>query len=242
MGKADAELSVASWYGSLATSWRPMPGNLPSWKRSTTASRSVTRAWWTFRSPAKCCATWLAGPPRSRAGPSRSRRPGTGMPIRPANPSAWSADHSLEFPAVDAVWKIAPALRRAARSSSSPPSRRRCRRSGLRTDPGGRLPARRGQHPHRRRNGGAAIAGHPGIDKVAFTGSTEAGNHRPVRCWQPLEGQSRTRRQVAGDRLPGCRPRRCHSGTASGIFFNMGQCCTAGSRLFVHERIFDRMM
>ena len=31
-------------------------------------------------------------------------------------------------------------------------------------------------------------------------------------------------------------------GTASGIFFNMGQCCTAGSRLFVHERIFDKMM
>ena len=31
-------------------------------------------------------------------------------------------------------------------------------------------------------------------------------------------------------------------GAANGIFFNMGQCCTAGSRLFVHERVFDKMM
>jgi phenylacetaldehyde dehydrogenase len=31
-------------------------------------------------------------------------------------------------------------------------------------------------------------------------------------------------------------------GTATGIFFNMGQCCTAGSRLFVHERVFDKVM
>ena len=31
-------------------------------------------------------------------------------------------------------------------------------------------------------------------------------------------------------------------GAATGIFFNMGQCCTACSRLFVHERLFDKMM
>ena len=31
-------------------------------------------------------------------------------------------------------------------------------------------------------------------------------------------------------------------GTASAIFFNMGQCCTAGSRLFVHKRVFDKLM
>ena len=31
-------------------------------------------------------------------------------------------------------------------------------------------------------------------------------------------------------------------GTASAIFFNMGQCCTAGSRLFAHKRVFDRLM
>jgi phenylacetaldehyde dehydrogenase len=31
-------------------------------------------------------------------------------------------------------------------------------------------------------------------------------------------------------------------GTANAIFFNMGQCCTAGSRLFAHKRVFDKLM
>ena len=31
-------------------------------------------------------------------------------------------------------------------------------------------------------------------------------------------------------------------GTANAIFFNMGQCCTAGSRLFAHKRVFDQLM
>ena len=32
------------------------------------------------------------------------------------------------------------------------------------------------------------------------------------------------------------------AGTASGIFFNMGQCCTAGSRLFAHKSIYDKIV
>jgi phenylacetaldehyde dehydrogenase len=32
------------------------------------------------------------------------------------------------------------------------------------------------------------------------------------------------------------------SGTASAIFFNHGQCCCAGSRLFVHEKLFDQLV
>ena len=32
------------------------------------------------------------------------------------------------------------------------------------------------------------------------------------------------------------------NGTSSAIFFNMGQCCTAGSRLYAHKRVFDRLM
>ena len=31
-------------------------------------------------------------------------------------------------------------------------------------------------------------------------------------------------------------------GTSSAIFFNIGQCCTAGSRLYAHKRVFDRLM
>ncbi len=31
-------------------------------------------------------------------------------------------------------------------------------------------------------------------------------------------------------------------GTASAIFYNMGQCCTAGSRLFAHKKVFDQVV
>ena len=56
---------------------------------------------------------------------------------------------------------------------------------------------------------GAALAGHPGVDKVAFTGSTATGRAgRAGRRGEPQPGDAGAGRQVAAGRLRGRRPRR----------------------------------
>jgi phenylacetaldehyde dehydrogenase len=89
---------------------------------------------------------------------------------------------------------------------------------------------------------GAAIAAHPDVDKVAFTGSTEvgkiivraaAGNLKKVT----LELGGKSPNIIFAD----ADIDAATQGAAFGIFFNMGQCCTAGSRLFVERSAFDRV-
>jgi phenylacetaldehyde dehydrogenase len=90
---------------------------------------------------------------------------------------------------------------------------------------------------------GAPLAAHPGVDKIAFTGSTEvgklivhaaAGNLKKVT----LELGGKSPNVVFADAdLASAVP-----GAASAIFFNHGQCCAAGSRLFVEESIFDEVV
>src|SRR5471030_753095 len=90
---------------------------------------------------------------------------------------------------------------------------------------------------------GAALAAHPGVDKVAFTGSTEVG--RLI-----VQAASRDLRKVSLE-LGGKSPNiilddadidAAIAGATAGIFFNHGQCCNAGSRLFVQEKIFDKVV
>jgi phenylacetaldehyde dehydrogenase len=87
---------------------------------------------------------------------------------------------------------------------------------------------------------GAALAAHDDVDKVAFTGSTEvgklivkaaAGNLKKVTL--ELGGKSPNVVYADAD-LEGAI-----AGAANGIFFNHGQCCNAGSRLYVQNQIFD---
>ena len=87
------------------------------------------------------------------------------------------------FPLLMLAWKIAPALAAGntvrAQAGRDHPADRAAVRRDL---PAGRPAARRGQHRHRRRRAPAgALVEHPGVDKVAFTGSTEVGRaDRPV--------------------------------------------------------------
>jgi phenylacetaldehyde dehydrogenase len=90
---------------------------------------------------------------------------------------------------------------------------------------------------------GAALAAHPDVDKVAFTGSTEvgklivqaaAGNLKKVS----LELGGKSPNIVFGDADLGI----AIPGAASAIFFNHGQCCCAGSRLYVQKKIFDEVV
>jgi phenylacetaldehyde dehydrogenase len=87
---------------------------------------------------------------------------------------------------------------------------------------------------------GAALAAHDDVDKVAFTGSTEvgklivkaaAGNLKKVSL--ELGGKSPNVVYADADLDSAI------TGAANGIFFNHGQCCNAGSRLYVQNGIFD---
>jgi phenylacetaldehyde dehydrogenase len=89
---------------------------------------------------------------------------------------------------------------------------------------------------------GAALVRHPGVDKISFTGSTEIGRQigasaaaQMKRFTLELGGKSPMVVMDDAD-LDIAIP-----GTAMGIFANHGQNCCAGSRLFVHERIYDRV-
>jgi len=90
---------------------------------------------------------------------------------------------------------------------------------------------------------GAALAAHPDVDKVAFTGSTAVGK-------LVLGAASGNLKKVSlelGGKSPNIVLRDADldvaiPGAASGIFFNQGQCCCAGSRLFVEQPMFDKVV
>ncbi len=91
---------------------------------------------------------------------------------------------------------------------------------------------------------GIAIARHQDIDKVAFTGSTEVG-----QIIMTAAAQSNLKRVSL--ELGGKSPNIVFAdadlyaaieGTQLGLFLNQGQCCTAGSRLFVEEKCYPEFV
>ncbi|RSM50712.1 betaine-aldehyde dehydrogenase [Amycolatopsis balhimycina DSM 5908] len=90
---------------------------------------------------------------------------------------------------------------------------------------------------------GAALAAHPGVDKVAFTGSTEVGRLVTIAATGNMKKVSL---ELGGKSphivLPDADPKAVAAAAADGIFFNQGQTCTAGSRLYVHSAIYDDVM
>ena len=90
---------------------------------------------------------------------------------------------------------------------------------------------------------GAALVGHPDVDKIAFTGSTTVGK-------QIMRQGADTLKKVSLE-LGGKSPNIVFEdadldaavrGAFNGIFYNAGQCCTAGSRLLVQASIHDEFM
>ncbi|HEY1882528.1 MAG TPA: aldehyde dehydrogenase family protein [Candidatus Cybelea sp.] len=88
---------------------------------------------------------------------------------------------------------------------------------------------------------GALLVEHPGVDKIAFTGSTETG--RTVAA-----AAARTLKRVTLE-LGGKSPSvifddadvdAAIAGALYGVYYNAGQCCEARSRILVHTPIFDR--
>jgi phenylacetaldehyde dehydrogenase len=90
---------------------------------------------------------------------------------------------------------------------------------------------------------GAALAAHDGVDKVAFTGSTEVGK----LIVHAATGNLKKVSLELGGKSPNVVFKDADldtaiAGSASAIFFNHGQCCCAGSRLFVERPAFDQVV
>jgi aldehyde dehydrogenase (NAD+) len=85
---------------------------------------------------------------------------------------------------------------------------------------------------------GRLLAGHPGIDKIAFTGSTEVGKEIARQC--AVSGQRLTLElggKAANIVFDDAPVDQAVEGIINGIFFNQGHVCCAGSRLLVQESV-----
>ncbi len=90
---------------------------------------------------------------------------------------------------------------------------------------------------------GAALVKHPGIDKIAFTGE--------YKTAQIIMREAAPTLKRLTFELGGKSPNIVFAdadldaavlGSHHGLYFNQGQCCTAGSRLFVEDRVYDRVV
>src|SRR5688572_7794681 len=147
------------------------------------------------------------------------------------------------FPLLMAVWKISPALAAGCPivlkpAEQTPLSALRLGELALEAGfPEGMLNVLTGDGET-----GAALVDHPGVDKVAFTGSTAVGREIGAKCGRALK---RVTLELGGKSpniiLPDADLDAAIKGSFSGIYFNSGQACNAGSRLFVQEALFDEV-
>jgi len=90
---------------------------------------------------------------------------------------------------------------------------------------------------------GAALVDHPDVDKIAFTGSTEVGREIGAKAGRALK---RVTLELGGKSpniiLPDADIEAAVKGSFQAIYFNSGQACNAGSRLFVPAERFDEVM
>ena len=150
------------------------------------------------------------------------------------------------FPLLMQAWKLAPAL--AAGNTIVLKTAEQTPLSALRVGelileagfPPGVVNILSGYGP----TAGAAIAHHRDIDKVAFTGSTEVGQ-------LIMEAAAKSNLKRVTLELGGKSPNVVFAdadldiaieGSHHALFFNQGQCCNAGSRLFVEEKCYDEFV
>lgn len=149
------------------------------------------------------------------------------------------------FPLLMAVWKVAPALTTGCTmvlkpAEETPLSALRLAELALEAGyPAGVLNVVTGLG----HTAGAALAGHRGIEKIAFTGSTEIGK---LVGKAAIDNMTRVSLELGGKSpvivLDDADPAVAAAGAAQAIFFNQGQVCTAGSRLFIHKSRFDEVV
>src|SRR5690606_22704690 len=90
---------------------------------------------------------------------------------------------------------------------------------------------------------GAHLVGHPDVNKIAFTGSTEVG--KMIQSRVAGSGKKLTLElggKAANIIFEDAPIDQAVEGVINGIFFNQGHVCCAGSRLLVEESIHDRFV
>ncbi len=149
------------------------------------------------------------------------------------------------FPLLMAVWKLAPALTCGCTVVLKPAEQTPL--SALRL---GELIQEAGFPdgvvnivPGYGETAGAALAAHDLVDKIAFTGSTEVGK----LIVHAATGNLKKVSLELGGKSPNVVFKDADldtaiAGAASAIFFNHGQCCCAGSRLYVERPVFDKVV
>ena len=148
------------------------------------------------------------------------------------------------FPLLMAAWKLAPALAAGNTCVLKPAETTPlsalllaevCQQAGL---PPGVVNVLTGAGET-----GAAVVTHPGIDKVAFTGSTEVGR----QISEAVAGTGRKLTLELGGKAANvvfddAPVDQAIEGIVNGIFFNQGHVCCAGSRLLVQESVADLVL
>ncbi|HEY7196645.1 MAG TPA: aldehyde dehydrogenase family protein [Gaiellaceae bacterium] len=145
------------------------------------------------------------------------------------------------FPLLMAVWKIGPALAAGCTivlkpAEQTPLTALRLGELALEAElPPGVLNVVTGDG-----STGAALVAHPGVDKVAFTGSSAVGREIAERCGRDLK---RVTLELGGKSpniiLPDADLEAAVENAFTAIYYNSGQVCTAASRLLVQRDQFD---
>jgi acyl-CoA reductase-like NAD-dependent aldehyde dehydrogenase len=148
------------------------------------------------------------------------------------------------FPLLMAAWKIAPALAAGCTTVLKPAEQTpltALRLGELALDAGlpeGVLNVITGDGET-----GAALVDHPGVDKIAFTGSTVVGREIGAKAGRALK---RVTLELGGKSpniiLPDADLEQAVKGAYQAIYYNSGQACNAGSRLFVHSDQYDEVL
>jgi len=148
------------------------------------------------------------------------------------------------FPMLMAAWKLGPALAAGCTvvlkpAEQTPLTALRIGELALEAGiPGGVVNVLTGEG-----DTGAALVEHGGVDKIAFTGSTEVGREIGAKAGRALK---RITLELGGKSpniiLPDADLEAAIAGSFMGIYFNTGQACNAGSRLFVHKDQFEEVV
>lgn len=149
------------------------------------------------------------------------------------------------FPLLIAIWKVAPALAAGCTvvlkpAEETPLTAIRLAELALEAGfPPGVLNVITGRGDIT----GAALTAHPGVDKLTFTGSTQVGK---LIGHQAIDGMKRLSLELGGKSpvviMQDSDLNAAIEGAAQAIFFNQGQVCTAGSRLFVQEAVYEKVV
>lgn len=90
---------------------------------------------------------------------------------------------------------------------------------------------------------GAALTAHPLVNKISFTGSTEVGR---IIAQQAAKDMKRVALELGGKSpvliFDDCDVEQAIQGAANAIFFNQGQVCTAGSRVYIQDGIYEEVV